>query len=145
MRVFVHHRRVEFHETDAAGLVHFSNYLRYAEAAEHALFRELDYPMLRDDGHGRFYGWPRVRAQAKFSAPLQSGDAIRIELAVAEIKLKAIEFSFRIYCDPTGELAAKGSFTTMHTFRDPSSRTMKSVPIPGILIELLKPYCRVAP
>ena len=27
-------RRVEFHETDSAGIVHFSNFFRYMEAAE---------------------------------------------------------------------------------------------------------------
>ena len=31
-------RRVQFHETDAAGLVHFSCFFRYMEEAEHALW-----------------------------------------------------------------------------------------------------------
>ena len=34
-------RRVEFAETDMAGQVHFSNFFRYMEAAEHAFFRSL--------------------------------------------------------------------------------------------------------
>ena len=34
-------RRVEFSETDLAGIVHFSNYFRYMEAAEHEFFRSL--------------------------------------------------------------------------------------------------------
>ena len=32
-------RRVEFSETDAAGIVHFSNFFRYMEGAEHAFLR----------------------------------------------------------------------------------------------------------
>ena len=32
-------RRVQFHETDLAGLVHFSIFFRYMEEAEHALWR----------------------------------------------------------------------------------------------------------
>ena len=32
-------RRVQFYETDAAGVVHFSDYFRYMEEAEHALWR----------------------------------------------------------------------------------------------------------
>ena len=32
-------RRVEFAETDAAGIVHFSVFFRYMEEAEHALWR----------------------------------------------------------------------------------------------------------
>ena len=33
-------RRVQFYETDAAGIVHFSWFFRYMEEAEHALWRE---------------------------------------------------------------------------------------------------------
>ena len=36
-------RRVEFSETDMAGIVHFSNFCRYMEHAEHAFFRSLDH------------------------------------------------------------------------------------------------------
>jgi acyl-CoA thioester hydrolase len=32
-------RRVEFHETDAAGLMHFSNFYRWMEVCEHEWFR----------------------------------------------------------------------------------------------------------
>ena len=38
---FSHQRRVEFSDTDMAGIVHFANYLRYVESAEHALWRHL--------------------------------------------------------------------------------------------------------
>ena len=33
-------RRVQFYETDMAGIVHFSCYFRYMEEAEHAMWRE---------------------------------------------------------------------------------------------------------
>ncbi|MHC4772214.1 MAG: acyl-CoA thioesterase, partial [Planctomycetota bacterium] len=32
------HRRVEFHDTDMAGIVHFTAYFRFMETAEHELF-----------------------------------------------------------------------------------------------------------
>ena len=38
---FKHIRRVEFAETDMAGIVHFSNFFRMMEATEHAFFRSL--------------------------------------------------------------------------------------------------------
>jgi acyl-CoA thioester hydrolase len=37
-------RRVEFSETDMAGIVHYSNFFRYMEAAEHEFFRSLGSP-----------------------------------------------------------------------------------------------------
>ncbi|HCE02754.1 MAG TPA: acyl-CoA thioesterase, partial [Acidobacteria bacterium] len=32
-------RRVQFYETDSAGIVHFSVFFRYMEEAEHAMWR----------------------------------------------------------------------------------------------------------
>ena len=39
MSEFVYKRRVQFAETDLAGIVHFSTIFRYMEEAEHALWR----------------------------------------------------------------------------------------------------------
>jgi acyl-CoA thioester hydrolase len=139
MAAFVYYRTIEFHETDAAGLVHFSNYFRFAEAAEHALYRSLDYPMMKRED-ATFYGWPRVRAQAKYSAPLDNGDVIRIELGITEIKDKAIEWEFRILREADGVLASKGSFVTVHVHIDALTRDMKSLPIPAELREKLQPF-----
>ena len=36
---FVYKRRVEYRETDASGLVHFTVFFAYAEEAEHAMWR----------------------------------------------------------------------------------------------------------
>ena len=33
-------RRVQFYETDSAGMVHFTCFFRYMEEAEHAMWRE---------------------------------------------------------------------------------------------------------
>jgi acyl-CoA thioester hydrolase len=130
MSAFLFPRRVEFHETDAAGLVHFSNYFRYAEAAEHALYRELEHPMMLQEGYS-FFGWPRVRAQAKYSAPLYSGDLIRVELGIAELKDRSIDFQFKIFREADNVLASKGTFTTVHVVIDGTNRAMKSVPTAG--------------
>ena len=43
---FTMQRRVEFAETDMAGILHFSNYFRFMESVEHAFFRSLG----RDSG-----------------------------------------------------------------------------------------------
>jgi len=139
MPPFVHHRTIEFHETDAAGLVHFSNYFRYAESAEHALYRAVEHPMMLRDG-AAFFGWPRVRAQAKFSAPLDHGEVVRIELWITEIKDKAIEWAFRLLRESDNVLAAKGSFATLHVHIDALTREMVSVPIPAELREKLQPF-----
>ena len=40
---FITHRRVEFSDTDMAGIVHFANFYRYMEQAEHDFFRSLGF------------------------------------------------------------------------------------------------------
>ena len=56
---FEFQRRVEFHETDLAGIVHFSNFFRYMEDCEHAFYRSLGYSVHEmDDGEGGSVLWP---------------------------------------------------------------------------------------
>jgi acyl-CoA thioester hydrolase len=75
-------RRVEFHDTDLAGIIHFSNYFLYMEQAEHELFRSLG---LKIHGHfpdGTVYGWPRVSTTASFSAPAYYDDLLDVRLTL---------------------------------------------------------------
>ncbi len=39
-------RRVEFSETDMAGIMHYSNFFRFMETAEHAFFRSLGFSIV---------------------------------------------------------------------------------------------------
>ena len=52
-------RRVQFYETDAAGIVHFSCFYRYMEEAEHALWRAAG---LSINPTHPVVGFPRVAA-----------------------------------------------------------------------------------
>ena len=54
-------RRVEFSETDLAGIMHFTNFYRWMEICEHEFLRSLGLSVDMVDENGRF-GWPRVKA-----------------------------------------------------------------------------------
>jgi acyl-CoA thioesterase FadM len=61
-------------------------------------------------------GWPRARAECKFSAPLHFGDTITIHLAVVAVKDRALDYQFRIFrmdADGTRTQAGKGHMTTI--------------------------------
>lgn len=88
-------RRIEFSETDMAGLVHFSNFFKYMETAERDFFEAAGVDLIRTLP-GELVGWPRARAECKFSAPVRFGDTIDIHLAVKAVKDRSIEFQFRI-------------------------------------------------
>ena len=110
-------RRIEFSETDMAGLVHFSNFFKYMETAERDFFEAAGVDLIRTKP-GELVGWPRARAECKFSAPIRFGDTIDIHLAVKAVKDRSIDFQFRIYRrndDGTRTHAAKGHLTTVLT------------------------------
>ena len=108
-------RRIEFSETDMAGLVHFSNFFRYMETAERDFFEAAGIDLINTKP-GEMVGWPRGRAECKFSAPLRFGDTIDIHLAVKAMKDRSMDYQFRIFrrnADGTRTQAGKGHMTTI--------------------------------
>src|SRR5439155_10782509 len=89
-------RRVEFSETDMAGIVHYSNFFRYMEAAEHEFFRSLGFSVVTRQVDPPV-GWPRVHAECDYKHPLRFEDEVEIRLLVSQkrSKLFTYEFQFR--------------------------------------------------
>ena len=87
-------RRVEFSETDMAGIVHYANFFRYMETAEHAFFRSIGFSIWTEQVKPRV-GWPRVHASCDYSQPLRFENEVEIHLLVAKKKSKAITYAFR--------------------------------------------------
>jgi len=135
---FVCRRRVEFADTDVAGIMHFSNFFRFMEVAEHAFYRSLGFSVhpFRDDleaGEVKV-GWPRVHASADFRLPLYFEEEVEIELLVEEIRSKTVGYYFNFWKHPDAEadrvVAATGRFTVISVAFDPETRGMKAVAIP---------------
>src|SRR5437868_72481 len=106
-------RRVEFSETDMAGIVHFSNFFRYMEAAEHGYFRSLGLSIVADVEPP--LGWPRVHAACDFKHPLHFEDEVEIHLLVREKRSKSLSYGFRLLklnAEPPLEVA-RGSLTVV--------------------------------
>lgn len=104
-------RRVEFHETDMAGIVHFSNFYKYMEQAEHEFFRSLDLTIVDTQKDGSVLGWPRVSAQCSFEAPVFYGDLLEIHLFVERIGVKSLTIEYEFWREQTK--IAKGRMKTV--------------------------------
>jgi YbgC/YbaW family acyl-CoA thioester hydrolase len=127
-------RRVEFSDTDMAGIMHYSNFFRFMETAEHAFFRSLGFtiaPRSYEKGRARV-GWPRVHASCDYHQPLRFEDLVEIHLLVAEKKSKAVtyQFRFRKVDSPDGREVARGKLTVVCVGFDESSGTMKATNLP---------------
>lgn len=123
-------RRVEFSDTDMAGLMHFANFFRFMETAEHGFYRSLGFSvvLMKLDPP---LGFPRVHAQCDFKRPLRFEDMVEIHLLVREKKAKSIsyEFRFRNLSLAPAEEAARGRVTVVCVAHWPNGK-MSAVNIP---------------
>ncbi|HXR06592.1 MAG TPA: thioesterase family protein [Candidatus Acidoferrum sp.] len=130
-------RRVEFSETDMAGIMHFSNYFRFMETAEHAFFRSLGLSIFRSGDPP--VSWPRVHAACDYKMPLHFEDEVEIHLLVAEKKAKALTyaFKFRKLNAAPPLLVARGALTVVCVSHHPDGR-MTACPMPRLFAEKIQ-------
>lgn len=83
-------RRVQFYETDAAGIVHFSWYLRYLEEAEHALWRAAGLSIAPP---GSPFGFPRVAVSCDYRAPLRFEDEFDTHIRIVTMTDKRMVYA----------------------------------------------------
>ena len=81
-------RRVQFYETDMAGIVHFSWYFRYMEEAEHAMWREAGLTIAGSPA----FGWPRVEASFEYYRPLKFEDEFEVHLRIIGKDARTIRY-----------------------------------------------------
>lgn len=125
-------RRVEFHETDAAGLMHFSNFYRWMEVCEHEWFRTLGLAIMSTGADGFQRGWPRRDSSCAHVRPLRCGDVVRIRATIDEVGDSSLAYSFVFEKDRAGRWTevATGRMTTIHVRKDATGR-MESEPMPA--------------
>lgn len=124
--------RVQFSETDMAGIVHFSNFFRYMERVEHAFFRSLGFSVVDPVHVGEErVGWPRVHASCDYMAPLKFEDEFECELLVEEVRNKVIRYLIRFWRQEDRVLAAEGRITAACVRREASTGKLKAVEIPA--------------
>jgi acyl-CoA thioester hydrolase len=103
-------RTVEWVDTDAAGHQHNSAVMRWVEAAEAELFRQLAVP-------DYFPSAPRVQQIINYRSKLWFGQRITATLALEGIGRTSMTFAFEVHGHPheksDGGLAAYGTFTTV--------------------------------
>jgi len=121
-------RRVEFSETDAAGVAHFSRLLVMVEEAVHDFFRNKSIPVFSES-----VGWPLVGLQADFQAPCRFGDVLDISLSDFFPGESSLAFHF------AARLENGGLFEGRATICHVSPKTGRPVPIPETIRRVFLP------
>jgi YbgC/YbaW family acyl-CoA thioester hydrolase len=89
-------RRVEFSDTDMAGIVHFSRFFCYMESAEHELLRSLGLSVFLD-WEGQRISFPRVGASCDFLKPVRFEDVLTIDATVENVGRTSVTYGFKFF------------------------------------------------
>ena len=125
--------RIEWIDTDAAGIYHNSTVTRLVESVEAGLVRDrgLD---------GYFPVAPRVRFEADFEAPLYFGQEVTTTLAVTVLGRSSMTFEFEVWGEEFEGAprvrAARGRYVTVHLERG-GPGPARSTPWPAEWVERL--------
>jgi 4-hydroxybenzoyl-CoA thioesterase/acyl-CoA thioester hydrolase len=86
-------RIVEFRDTDAAGIVHFSAFFPWMESAEHEMLRSVGIQVLPDlRRQDDTVTWPRVSVGCDYSNAARFEQWLDIEVSVSKIGRSSIAY-----------------------------------------------------
>jgi 4-hydroxybenzoyl-CoA thioesterase/acyl-CoA thioester hydrolase len=87
-------RIVEFRDTDAAGIVHFSSFFPWMESAEHEMLRSAGIEVLPDFRRNHdAVTWPRVSVGCDYSNAARFEDWLEIDVSVAKVGRSSVQYA----------------------------------------------------
>ena len=98
-------RRVEFSDTDMAGIVHFANFFRFMETAEVDFLRSLGMSAFMI-WQGERIAFPRVSASCTYVRPARFEHVLDIEVSIRAIGIKSV--TYEVVFSEGGKLVAHG-------------------------------------
>jgi YbgC/YbaW family acyl-CoA thioester hydrolase len=127
-------RRVDFADTDMAGIVHFANFFRYMESAEVEFLRSRGLSV-KLPWEGEMIGFPRVSATCDFENPARFQDILEIAVRLERLGRKSVTYAFTFTKE--GEPIAEGRVTSV-CCRFAPDRPLEAIEIPATLRAILE-------
>ncbi|EMI58351.1 acyl-CoA thioesterase [Rhodopirellula sallentina] len=91
-------RRVEFRDTDAAGIVHFSAFFPIMESVEHEFLRSIGVIVMPSHDNPDSLTWPRVSAGCEYLGPARFEDVLDVSLFVDRVGTSSVHYRYQIDC-----------------------------------------------
>jgi len=131
MKSIVYHRKVNFYETDAQGIVHHSNYPRYFEEARGYWLEKNGYPyhIVRQNLNVDIV---LLELNVIYKKPLFFGDSFKIDTTIIPVNRFYFLFEYLMYKE--GTLICTGK--TKHCCIDKEEK--KLISIPQELLKVIK-------
>ena len=122
-------RKIEFADTDQAGICHFARFFVFMETAEHEFLNSLG-TSVSTELEGNKIGWPRLAASCEYLSPARFEDVLDIHLRVVRKGTKSITYKFIFSRD--GAVIARGQMTSACCICNPG-QPLTAIPIPPSL------------
>lgn len=122
-------RKIEFSDTDMAGIVHFTRFFVFMESVEHEFLRSLG-TSVSTTIDGNEIGWPRLAASCEYLSPLRFEDEVDIILRVKKKGTKSLTYQFHFTLE--GCDVARGEVTTVCCITNPGEK-LQPISIPDII------------
>ena len=129
-------RCVEFSDTDAAGIAHFTAFFRYMEQAEHELLRSVGLSVFMQV-EGQEITWPRVSSKCDFCSMAKFEEVLEIATNISRLGEKSVTWSFHITIGSRD--VASGEITTVCCCVA-ADGVLSSTPIPPLFLSKLRPF-----
>lgn len=127
-------RKIEFADTDLAGICHFARFFVFMETAEHEFLNALG-TSVSIDLDGNRIGWPRLHASCEYVKPAKFEDVLDIHLRVTRKGRKALTYAFVFTRDD--DVIARGEMTSACCICNPGE-PIKAIAIPKFIAERIE-------
>ena len=132
MSIYTYKTIIKLHETDAAGLLFFSQQLKLVHDAYEALLESIGFGfavLLKK----KKYFLPIVHAEADYKAPLFVGDRLAIEISIDRIGETSFIFAYKLLNE---KKQLVGTAQTVHVTVD--KKTQKKISLPADMRKALE-------
>lgn len=125
--MYTYQTKIKLHETDAAGLLFFSNQFKIIHDAYEALLEKIGFGFAELIKDQPFF-LPIVHAEADYKMPLFVGDLIEIQVRVIDVGTTSFSFGYQLL-DTRQQVV--GTAKTVHVTID--KKTKQKTPLPHLL------------
>ena len=128
---FTYKTKIYYKDVDQMGIVYYSRYYEYFEAARTELLQSIaiDVTTIEDDG----YFMPVITSHCEYKIGANFEDIILVETSINELPKATMRIDYEIYRNNNSDLLVSG-YTT-HAFTEKSGKPVKP---PKKLIEVLR-------
>ena len=127
--MYTYQHKIKLHETDAAGLIFFSQQLKIVHDAYESLLEVMGFgfaELLRN----KDYFLPIVHIESDYKAPVFVGDLIEIQVTMDNVGKSSFTFAYNLL---DTQQKTVGTAKTVHVTMD--KKTQKKIPLPSDLRE----------